>query len=273
MFWRLLEKVGIHGHHQNLDKRPGDRFQATGHLWKHGRAWAQIGEDYGKGKQPWLKLYGSWNLWSNFCGLEVSCNDEDGLVFHVALPPVSFWLGIHLKWLRDWYFKHHAHTAGFRIFAWTIWLDLWSNEHEWRGDVPWWSEYRRRWNWAPFDTLLGKWVLDERQLRTEKIVVPMPEANYEGTAVLKVRTRKRQRWPWWPATQQWTAVDIDMTDPVPIPGKGTASYNCGEDATYGVSGPSESIDAAVGDLVKRTLERRRQYGGKDWKPEAHRVAG
>jgi hypothetical protein len=63
-----------------------------------------------------------------------------------------------------------------------------------------------------------------------------------------------------------------MTDPVPFPGKGENSWDCGEDATHGYYGPAASIEDAVGNLVTSTLKRRRKYGGRDWKPEAVREA-
>jgi hypothetical protein len=55
-------------------------------------------------------------------------------------------------------------------------------------------------------------------------------------------------------------VNIDNDEPIPLPGKGTTSYNCGDDASYSISmvyrgsleaTAKEYAEGIVRDRVKR----------------------
>lgn len=256
----------FHYRHQNLDERPGDgSFRPTGFLWKHGRAWLAVGN--------WLRMRWSWNLWGSFCALQVSCSSEDGLALFVALPPVAFWFSVDLAPLRRWYARHDWKHIGVRVFDGALWVDLWSDDSCWSPYRPFWHPHRRRFSIRPLDILLGRVKhATEREIATEPIVVCMPEADYRGTVRLEVETWRRPRWPWWPSAVRIVRARIDMQDPIPFPGKGENSWDCGEDATSGLTCKASSVPEAIAAMTETVLSSRRRNGGPNWRPEKYREA-
>jgi hypothetical protein len=67
-------------------------------------------------------------------------------------------------------------------------------------------------------------------------------------------------------------VDLDMKrDPVPFPGKGENSWDCGEDASYGFGCAAETLEEGIGKFVASKLRDRGRNGGRGWTPtEDHR---
>lgn len=84
----------------------------------------------------------------------------------------------------------------------------------------------------------------------------MPEGCYPATVKIEERTWKRPRW------FRKTRVDayVDIPDGIPHEGKGTASWNCGEDGLFGCGCEGDSIEKAVGHTVATVLDYRRRYG-------------
>jgi len=72
---------------------------------------------------------------------------------------------------------------------------------------------------------------------------------------------------------QWRG-EIELSgDPVPILGKGTESWNVGEDTMDKcVYSDVMSIDETVQMFVSSVLRRRQRYGGKNWKPSLPRIS-
>lgn len=154
----------------------------------------------------------------------------------------------------------------------TIWLSFWANDDAWcnldRKDWPW-----RTNGWAAnfnlVKALLGATDYQTKDHEKQAGTVIMPEKRYPATIKIS-----RVRWPrprsllgrrW-----QWRgAVHIDGG--IPIPGKGTTSYNCGEDATYSISFGAQRERPHPHALCQRlaidVLKRRQRYGGgTDWMP-------
>lgn len=261
----------IRYHYQNLDNRPGDGREATGSLLKHGRAWLYFGHD---AMRPAATVRTCWRLFDKSAALQVSCSDEDGLTLHIAVPLLfQLFIGIHIRRLQKWYFKHDWKHLGVRVFDWKIWVDLWADDscHSFRESF--WHPHRRRFTIRPVDALFGthKHAV-ERTIATETIVVAMPEASYRGTCRLEVETWKRPRWPWWPSSARHVRAHIDMQEPIPFPGKGENSWDCGEDATHGLTCRAGSVPEAIAAITESVLSSRRRNGGSNWVPAKHREA-
>ena len=247
----------FHWTYQNLDERPGDGWEASGHIWKRGRATVWFWN--------FATVRWGWNLWSRFCGVELSCSSEDGLTFRVSFPPVSFHFGVDFQFLQNWYYKHDWKSLGVRIFDWAIWFDFWADESCQRYYGSWFHPERRRFNWHPIDFFLGRSKYKERKLESEPITVHMPEGTYKGTATRFVSEWKRPRWLF---TRRMVRTKVEMEDPIPFPGKGESSWDCGEDALHSQTSPADTIPKAIASVIKSVLTSRRKYGGKNWKPEA-----
>jgi hypothetical protein len=63
-------------------------------------------------------------------------------------------------------------------------------------------------------------------------------------------------------------ANLDIERGVPTPGKGENSWDCGQDATYGLTCPASTVEEALASLRASVMRDRERYGGKDWKPEA-----
>jgi len=232
-----------HFHWQNLNDRPGDKLGPP----IHGRCWLFLSNQHGN------ELSFDWNLWTNFChaSLTVRQHDDD-VQLAIAFPPVAFWFGIGHKEIREFLNKHiegyEGRQIGIRVFDWSVWWDVWSNTMSWSNKTPKWRDG----SFNVLDFVLGERQYSERDIESRDVDVPMPEGNYKGTVKMREATWKRPRW----FTYRLMRAHIDMEEPIPIPGKGSASYNCGDDATHGLTCPARTIPEAVGKLVGSTLGTR-----------------
>ncbi len=256
MIKKLIKKIlpDSHFHWQNLNERKGDEFGPP----TEGRCWFHFDDEFGN------CLGFEWNLWSRFCqlGFKIKGCDEDVKAF-IAFPPVAFWVNFEnrkLNKLLDKYIKgYESKTTEISIFSNSIYWKLWENTHEWSSKTP-------KWKNGSFDVLnffLGKNKYSERDIENSDVEIPMPEGSYKGNVRMFESTWKRPRW----FANRLIRADVNVeNDPIPIPGKGTMSYNCGDDATYSMTCPANSIEEAVGKMVGNTLRTRKKYGGT-WKWE------
>ena len=59
---------------------------------------------------------------------------------------------------------------------------------------------------------------------------------------------------------------------IPIPGKGTTAYNCGEDAIYSQSSIANNHQESIAKFQASVMRSRNNYGGKEWVPEEYKQA-
>ncbi len=243
----------IRFHWQNLNEKPGDRH---GCGLRYGRCWLNLRQ---------TTLSAEWETWVSKFALTLDVGgDENDFCLHLALPPVSLFLGVqglfpYSRLPRDW-----GRTTGVRVFDWAIWFDIWNDDSVWSSDQPWWNSF----NFHPVDFFLGDSKHSERTLSTEERVVPMPEGTYPCTVRMFESTWKRPRW----FNKRMVRATVDIPSGVPFPGKGENSWDCGQDATFSSTGPARDPDQAIASLVESTLRRRRRYGGPGWRPEPREVS-
>jgi hypothetical protein len=91
--------------------------------------------------------------------------------------------------------------------------------------------------------------------------VPMPEGTYQWRVQLVERTWTRSRWPWPTVRRGFEAESLDGQQ-IPFPGKGENSWDCDDDAMFGMSGDGNGLDEAVASIVGAVLRNRLRYGGK-----------
>jgi len=274
--WRWNEdaqgNASVWAHWQNLNEDA--RGNAEGRLPWHGRAWLHVGGHRGDSFRV------EWNLWSKTCGIGVTTErgGDDTIAGHVAFPPVAFYFGAELRKDRlvrriaDWVSEKSADMFGrreskwsgsrtsLRIFDGAIWWQLFADDRGWTCDRPRWRDG----NWKPADTFLGKTKYTRLVVEDAKeVLVPMPERAYAGTVLLTEDTWKRPRW--FAKTKLFATVE--MTEPVPIPGKGENSYDCGEDAIHSASVSARTVEDAIVEVVRSALRTRKRHGGTNWLPE------
>ncbi|HEU4751890.1 MAG TPA: hypothetical protein VFU47_02200 [Armatimonadota bacterium] len=235
----------------------------------HGRAWVHFGDNcFG-----WEWVLGRFRLG---CGLDVDggCGGEHALSGHLHLPLFSlYW---HLDevcprrcrrafgewWKRKW--GYDGRSTGLEVHNGAIWGKLWAPEHGWDRGQPRWMD----WSFNPADFFLGRHRHSKRLLSVVTGDLHLPEGDYPVKITLTESTWKRPRWPF---VKRGRYAEVEPEEPVPIPGKGENSWDCGDDAIYSMSLSAATAQEAGDRFVASILERRARHGGPDWRPQ-HRSA-
>lgn len=155
-----------------------------------------------------------------------------------------------------------AREFSLSLREWTLRLEVWGREWEYRNRDPWWI---RGVSVDLRDLVLGRPKYSTREVAAIRpILIPMPEGAYRGTCAIEEATWKRPRWP----ARRLLRADVKMEEPVPIPGKGENSWDCGEDAIHGMCCPASTVPEAIAEVVKSALSTRERHGGRNWRPQA-----
>lgn len=270
---RVERSPRVHVHWQNLNEKRGDTLGPP----YEGRCWFRLNHssDYAKTKKrprrPETFML-SWHLWRPHkllgAGIEAHPGSDSDILLNANLWPVSFWLGVegvgHL--FNDWWMKRYRYSGrevGFSLSydkdgalpSLHLRFDGWVDNMEWDSRTPKW----RHFSTDIFDHVFGPTKHMEALLVPKKAVkIPMPEGSYDGTFELKERRISRK---YWPLTETFTTAHVEVDVGIPHEGKGENSWDCGEDATYGLSCPATGEADAISKVVKSVLESRRKYNG------------
>lgn len=137
---------------------------------------------------------------------------------------------------------------------------LWAKEHEWTRSDPWWVrgvvvDFER--------ALFGKAQHESTVVEQGVCVVPMPERNYEATyEITQHVNRWTERLGRFRDAQVWHRVEIEPGAPIPVPGKGGNSWDCGDDSIHSTSVAGRNVSEAIGKLVASALSTRQRHGGQ-----------
>lgn len=177
---------------------------------------------------------------------------EHSLKFHVAIPYLfSFYIKfdgiLPSGYPRELSLKVHGNALW-----WSLWCDPWGDTRP----TPRWRD-----SCFHFDTFfLGKSTCTRTTLEERDVLIPMPEKAYPAHAKIELFEWSRPRW----FTRRMKRCHIDVPGGIPHEGKGENSWDCGVDATYGITtGECKTIAQGVGILVGHVLHDRVRYGGYD----------
>lgn len=159
-------------------------------------------------------------------------------------------------------------TTGVSIHDGCVWWTLWGNMDcmgnknkgwPWLGDG--WS-----WVWHVQDWLIGPARYEKEDAKPEASSVIMPEGAYPCTVkVYRCRWNRR----FWKGQWYWRS-NVEIPGGIPHPGKGENSWDCDDDATFGVSSAIEKdrIDprSACDKVAMSVLRDRQRRGSIAWKP-------
>jgi hypothetical protein len=254
----------FHSCNENTDRRGN----VIGSKIIAGRSWFYFGKACGN--SPTLKF--EWGLFRRArlrFGAEIewfSGDGEDGIGGHISIPWL-FFLFIHMDGILPYSWgRRFGGTRQTNVYFsdGDLRFALFEREHEWNRSDPWWVKGVR----MPF----GEWIFGRRRhtvARSEEpvdILVCMPEAQYRGKVVMK-----DEAWVGRFSTDRIRRAHIEMIDPVPTPGKGENSWDCGEGATHSMTCPADSVEDAIAEMTKTVLNRRRRYGGRNWRPDGKKA--
>lgn len=280
--WTLKRWFRRRYHSQNLNEDRNGKIK--GSILREGRAWFRT-KPYGC-REGGLEFAWSWHFWTHFWALQVDVGSGDsstGIEFWIAFGLLSFHFEIEgllprsfiergrKKALETKYLGYEymawPRSTGIRCFEQRIWFEIWNWDFGWSKDQPKWMSF----NWSPVDFLLGKREYSSKNLlpwpKQESVLIP-GEGAYPVEVMLTEDVWKRKRWP-WPIVRR--CADIKCIRPIPIPGKGENSWDCGEDAIHGKGCAATTVEEALGQLKESVLKTRERYGGKDWKPDLSTV--
>ena len=169
------------------------------------------------------------------------------LKFHLCIPYIfSIWLklGGILPYKEGRELSIRAHDG-------SLWWKLWTEPWDGKSHVFHWK-----------DKLIGKATYNEVLIEERDVLVPMPEKAYAAHVKFFESTWTYPRW----FTSKIKRVSIDIPEGIPHEGKGENSWDCGRDATYGMTtGPCRGIPEGVGHLVGSVLRTRVKNGSySDW---------
>lgn len=237
-------------HWQNLNDLPNGKVGQP----IYGRCWYRIIDE--------ITLRFEWNLKAHFCHIYINFNKgDDAISTSFALPPVAFWFSVENTYLNKMFSKlfkdcYYGREFGIRIIEWIVFWNIFSSDWGWSSDIPKWKDGSIN----ILDLLFGKQKYSTETISEKEIEVPMLEKNYKAKIKMFESTWKRPRW----FAEKLLRAEIDMIEPIPEPGKGTCDYNCGDDATFGITVPAKTPEEAVGKLVESVLESRMKRMGS-WK--------
>jgi len=269
---RVLERLGVKGAWWFVQRlgRNGE------HVLRHGRA-------HVRADVPRFELGAEWSFPTRHCLLFVrfESGGDAAITVGAALP----WLvGV---WLH--FDSRLAERLATRLcpgeHQWSTELGIRAYTSEGDPFVSWnvftcpdsWESTRPRWRDGtahPLDWLFGKdGSLQEETTATVRVEIPLPEGKYPATVELRRRVFGRERWPRWPFLRVIRSANVKPDEPLPVPGKGTCSWNLDEDAIHELytGGNVDTVAGAVSHVVGSVLRSRERYGGGvDWRPERGR---
>lgn len=262
----LHQLLGIRWHWQNLDEEKGIE---VGSGFFHGRAWFNIGKAFGPSARiEWTFLHRARHFGATLTtfgdeediGFNLGITYLFGISFHIKIFPYKWDRVIGLGKQRATY----GYDTGFSIFGDAIWFKWWRDDvgQGWSNKDSLWK--RKEFNFNPADFFLGHEKHSSRDINKTPVVVSMPEKNYEGSVRLFESTWKRPRWLF---SRRIIRTELELKEGIPHPGKGENSWDCGEDCTYGMTAPCNTVYEAIAQMVESVMRNRQRYGGSvNWKP-------
>lgn len=223
--------------------------------------WLHFGKEWGR------TINLEWSFgWRFGADIKVGGGDNRTIQFHLGLLFFSVWLTFDGFW--NWKGRlerllYDGRETGISIHDWTLRVNIWAKEMEWSRR---WREVGIQWHWTPADFFLGRWKNSSELVEKKLRHVYMPEAAYRIEIEIRDDYWRRRYFPFLKKIMR--RAHVECLDPIPHPGKGTTSYNCGEDATYGSTFPCKTVDEAVAHMFTTSMKSRERYGnGERWVPQ------
>lgn len=269
--WSLKRWIRKRCHVQNLNEDKNGNIKGSilkyGRLWLHPAYDSQQPDKYRRSQIEFCWHFGGGMRW-----LGAGMTLFDGEVYRDISFRLGLWFGSFYLSLEDvlpkrfgWPRHNWGHDTSIQISADGgcngpyVSIDLHHADGDcfdckgWKGP---------HWYWWPLNTLLGKPVYNSKPLTQDPVHrrVLMPEAFYPVAVTLTEDSWKRPRWPWPTVVRRAT---VECLRPIPKPGKGENSWDCGEDGTYSMTCPASTVEEALAALKASVMRDRERYGGKE----------
>lgn len=221
-----------------------------------------------------------WHFFADLNWLEarVRLGGEESAIGLSLILPRLVCAGINIaipkRWLEGWMIEDRTFAVKFGYvgsiaeveIAWADWAQTCGMTDYYRHQSP--RRYTNvqlwpGWHWRLMPPRVLDWIFGrERQEKAavsmKPIAVELDGRRYEGTWTLERWATTRPRWPWIYGVRlsSWIA----MPNPPQFAGKGENSWDCGDDAIYGMGSKATTAAEATGEYVKAVLRYRERYG-------------
>jgi hypothetical protein len=260
-----------------------------GYLWnnKLGRAHLIVDDPGGKALKygrlyihtpiRWLSANVQWHFTTkpHSVGVTLKQGGEDNIIGgNIGIPFAGHvYLSTHFLPFGWWPARLRSRETGIKFHSGIVWIDVLRRPHaSWlnrrahtRRQM--FDHYRaegwsRSFNWR--NALLGAPKHSSETLGEHDAVVSMPEGDYPVRVTLTIDTWRRARW----FSKSLRRANVEPTErAIPCPGKGENSWDCDEDATYGLTCPASTVEEAVAEMRSASMRSRTKYGsGEAWRP-------
>ena len=230
-------------HVQNLTE---DRWGRTRALWRHGRGWWRT---------PLGRFHAEWSIPSRFCHAEftIGGGDDETLKVSVATPIAALWFDWSVSWWRPGWPRQYR----IGLHDWAVHVDWGTDEFgDFRSGPGFRAAGWRRWHLDLARAVFGKVVCTNTTLKTVPTEIPTPEGVHPAQVRFFESVWRRSGWPWFPLTRRLVRAEIEMRVPVPVPGKGENSWDCGPDAIHSLTCVASTVPEAVGAMVESYMRQR-----------------
>ena len=241
LLWRVLDTDEMHFHSQNSNE--------GGSMFWHGRCWWRMNH------REAINLCWAHGREAKFMAVSLDVDrDEREITLMLALYGVfAHWLTFRTRLIPSAKkYENSRREIRLAFHNETFWFSFWHD------DSGWCREAQRMWTFAPLDFLFGQTRHNKQVLHDpQNVVISMPEGPYQGLVEV-TRSTWARRWGWF--KKERVSYDVEVPDGIPFPGKGTASYNLGEDALYSTGYYDvSSVDEAIERFRADVMDYRERY--------------
>lgn len=152
--------------------------------------------------------------------------------------------------------SYHKHAEerdfGISIYDWMIFINLGNDTRGLNNNNSKWKEF----SFDIKDFFLGRTKISEKIIEEKDVKIPMPEKEYDANVQIVKVIHKRK---FLPIPFSFIRARVEIPGGIPHPGKGTCSWNCGEDRTYSYSLTAYSVTEAVCKVVSDITRIRMTY--------------
>lgn len=257
------------------------RRDKKGDFPKHGAKWWSwyTGSEEDDNEKKVQQVHLEWSLFRRGLAFYVTIDDASDYDIRAVIGVPFFgrfylglehakrflrFIGMDWKTVRDKGSFNWARRIGIDIRLPVIIIYPWCHPTDW-------SRNKRNSIYINLkDAVLGRKKYSEGPATSKEIIINMPEGDYQGTYKKYVAHWKRPRWP---IIDSVARVEIDIPEGIPFPGKGENSWDCGDDACFGITVSAKTIDEAVSKLIQSVIRDREHYGGASWTPPIKQING
>lgn len=182
---------------------------------------------------------------------------DDGLMFHAAIPYLfSIFFSIDGIFGKIFHGKREPREIGVAYHSESFWIYPFSKTMSWSSRDPWWCKSH---SFSPYEFIFGRNTYsEENDLGWKPVEITMPEGKYKGKIRLYTGSWKNRI-----RTLRIPRAEIEMEEGIPFPGKGENSWDCGEDASFGITCPAKTEAEAICKMIENVLSNRRNYGSRE----------